>query len=143
MKKAYVKPSIEMETFSPNEYIAACYAIVNAGDPSNFIVSANLKNGPTDGQNYIKDSKYYWNGKGFDDDHLDELSTSWYESDNSWYYNGPGMSHTTEIQVWKANGDATSKTSPKTLVTEVATAVNLVEITEANASDYNTSVNAS
>lgn len=146
MKKAYTKPSIEMETFSPNEYIAACYALVDQNDPANFVIKGNIADGKgTDGQNFSKDGKYYWNGKGFEDDHLDVLSHSWGEqydgsSDKVTYYNGTDMNLTSTVSAWEANGD--SKRGEK-LQTYQATPVNIITITEGNAATYNTSVNAS
>lgn len=141
MKKTYVKPSVEMETFSPNEYIAACYALVDVNDSTNFTVVGNIANGKgTDGQNGTSNGKWIWNKKGFDDDHLDTLATVWKESHDGLFYDGPGMTHTTAVQTWEANNDTVKG---GTMVDHMATQVNSVKITSANASDYNTGVNAS
>ena len=146
MKKAYVKPSLEMETFSPNEYIAACYAIVNMNDPSNFVIRANLANGKgTDGMNgRDSENKYLWNGKGFEDDNIDVLSHSWGEvyegSGDVTFYNGSGMNSTVTVQTWEANHNSAIG---GTLVSHEATPVTITKITADNASTYNTGVNAS
>ncbi len=141
MKKAYVKPAVEMETFSPNEYIAACYALVDVNDTSNFAICGDLKNGTgTDGMNAYSKGKWNWTNKGFGDDHLDKLATDWAESHNGWFYDGPGMTHTTAVKTWEASNDTTKG---GTMVDHMATQVNITKITESNAADYNTGVNAS
>ena len=141
MKKAYVKPTIEMETFSPDEYIAACYALVDINDPTNFAIKGNWNGKATDGQNSLKNGKYYWRNNGFGDDHFDYLDKpTWKESHSGWFYDGSGMSHNTTVSAWEANGDTTRG---QNLVTHNATQVSIVEITESNAASYNTGANAS
>ena len=39
--------------------------------------------------------------KVFGDDHLDKLATDWAESHNGWFYDGPGMTHTTAVKTWE------------------------------------------
>lgn len=141
MKKTYVKPSIEMETFAPNEYIAACYAIVDAGNPANFTIKGNWNGKGTDGQNKKENGLWYWKKTGFDDDNFDYLDHDiWGESHTGWFYNGPGMEHTTAVKTWEAAGDTAQN---GTMVDHMATQVNIIQITSENASDYNTGVNAS
>lgn len=141
MKKTYVKPAIEMETFSPNEYIAACYAIVDVNDPTNFAIKGNWNGKGTDGQNSSQNGKWYWRNNGFDDDHFDYLDhPTWKESHTGWFYDGPGMNHSTSVSTWEAAGDTQKG---ETMVSHTATQVNIVEITEGNAASYNTGANAS
>lgn len=146
MKKTYVKPSMEVETFSPNEYIATCYAIVNQMDPSNFVIRADLANGKgTDGMNGSDgQGKYLWNGRGFGDDNIDVLSHDWGEvyegSGDTTFYNGSGMNSTIPVQAWEANHDSKKG---ENLVPYDATPVTITKITADNASQYNTGVNAS
>ena len=147
MKKTYVKPSIEMETFSPNEYIATCYAIVDINDATNFVVRANVANNGkgTDGQNgRDKENKYLWNNRGFSDDNIDILSHKWKEvydgNGDTTFYNGGDMRLTSQVQAWEANHDANIGDN---LVTYDATPVTIKTITADNASQYNTTANAS
>ncbi|MDD7176435.1 MAG: hypothetical protein SPG09_09585 [Lachnospiraceae bacterium] len=146
MKKAYTKPSIEMETFSPNEYIAACYAIINQMDTSNFVIRRDLANGKgTDGMNgRDKAGNYMWNRKGFEDDNIDILSHDWREiyegSGDTTFYNGPGMNSSVTVQAWEANHDSEKG---GTMVSHDATPVTITKITADNAAQYNTGVNAS
>jgi hypothetical protein len=142
MKKAYEKPIVELETFTPNEYIASCYAIVDVNNAQNFTIKGGGWNGrPTDGENGVSYGVWNWNGKGFDDDHFDTLdSPTWGESHNGLFYDGPGMTHTTKVQTWEANNDTVKD---GTMVDHLATQVNIVELTDANCSTYNSSANAS
>jgi hypothetical protein len=141
MKRAYEKPVVETETFTPNEYIASCFALVDVNDSNNYVIKTDWNGTITDGQNYTKnDNKWYWNGKGFGDDHLDELSTKWSESANGIFYDGAGMTHTTAVKTWEANGDVQKGA---TMVDHMATQVNIVQLTDANSSAYGSSANAS
>ena len=140
MKKVYSQPRMEVETFAANEYIAACYAIVEPKtNDTNFIIrkSADM----TDGVNNRNSSGVcVFNNKGFGDDNYDCLGKYLGESHDGWFYNGPGMEHKTRVQVWESNGDTEAG---QTLVEYMATQVFSVQITEENASMYGTTVNAS
>ena len=140
MKRTYVTPSIEMETFAPNEYIAACYAIVDVNNSSNFAIKGGWDGQYTDGINNNSNGRYNWPGNGFQDDNFDYLDTTWGESTTGLFYDGPGMSHSTNVKTWEGNND---RRVGETLVDHVATQVNIVELTEANSSTYNSSPNAS
>jgi hypothetical protein len=142
MKRVYEKPVIEMETFTPNEYIATCYALVDATDSSNFTVVSAY---PTDGENTSNNGRYYWNNKGFGDDNCDILDKeTWGEkcSQTGWYYSGKGMTLKEDVAAWQANGEG--RWGNKTLQPYQATRIlNPIEITAANSSAYGTSANAS
>lgn len=139
MKKTYVKPSMEVETFSPNEYIATCYAIVNKEDASNYYIHSGDF---ADGQNSYKDGKYNWLNNGFDRDHLDKLDTGWYEFENGWFSDDPRMTNRRTVLAWEAAGD--TKSGEKNYKSyEAAPILDPIPITADNASTYNTNVNAS
>lgn len=141
MKRAYQKPMMEMEAFAPNEYIAACYAIVDVNDSSNFTIKKGWNGNYTDGQNTHNGGLWNWNSRGFGDDNFDYLdSPNWGESHTGLFYNGAGMSHTTQVSTWEANGD---RRRNDTMVDHLATQVGIIELTEENSSIYQSSANAS
>lgn len=140
MKRSYQKPVMEMETFAPNEYIAACYAIVDVNDSTNFTIKQGWNGNPTDGMNSKSGGAWNWLGKGFEDDNLDTLSTDYAESTNGLFYNGPGMEHTTEVSAWEANGDTDKGDTMKKYT---ATEVKVVTLTDDNYNQYGFSANAS
>lgn len=144
MKKAYTKPCIEMETFSPNEYIAACYAIVSKENSSDFTVIPGVREGKyTDGMNAKnKSTGWQWQKDGFEDDHLDKLAKNWCESDDGWFYDGDKLTSPKQVvSTWEAAGDADMGV---TKITHQAVPVlDPIPITADNASSYNCGVNAS
>jgi hypothetical protein len=141
MKKTYEKPNVEVENFEPNEYIAACYAIVDVNNEQNFTIKGGWNGQYTDGENGNSDGIWHWNSKGFDDDHFDYLdSPTWGESHTGLFYDGPGMTHTTQVSSWEANQDTVKNA---TMVDHMATQVKIVQLTDANSGAYGSSANAS
>lgn len=68
MKKEWVEPRIEVQKFTPNEYVAACW-LVSKGD--NHVV---LDICPTDGKLTTPNNPKTWNHMGFNDDGFDFLT---------------------------------------------------------------------
>ena len=68
MKKEWVEPRIEVQKFTPNEYVAACWLV---SKENNHVV---LDICPTDGKLTTPNKPKTWNRLGFNDDGFDFLS---------------------------------------------------------------------
>ena len=129
--KEWRAPAAKIEMFAANEYVAACYAIVNEYEDFFTMTTA-----PTDGDTVT------WKQKGFADDGLDYMGTNDIPKSGGWYYQGDKLTGTA-VNIYCGTQRNYSDRQITQTANGTAVPVSVIEITEANYTKYSCGPNHS